>query len=220
MAEIHSHSLQELMQRVGFSSFRALSQASGVSEKQIRRLRQGKITQMRLETLDKLSRALQVSVMDLWPIVLSTPHASTDKEQVETVQERELANLRQEYERLQEKLTQQRQALWQEFQHSTLQVLEPLLLQLPTAAYAAQSNPAAPAIKLLPLLKPIDRLLEEWGIEAIAPVGAELPYDPQFHQLMEGTALPGEMVRVRYTGYRSGDRLLYRAKVSLLNRNS
>jgi molecular chaperone GrpE (heat shock protein) len=51
-------------------------------------------------------------------------------------------------------------------------------------------------------------------VEAIAPVGAEIPYDPQLHQLMEGNPQLGEIVKVRYTGYRQGDKLLYRAKVS------
>jgi len=37
-------------------------------------------------------------------------------------------------------------------------------------------------------------------VEAIAPVGAELSYDPQLHQLL-GRAQPGERVKVRYTGY-------------------
>jgi hypothetical protein len=34
------------------------------------------------------------------------------------------------------------------------------------------------------------------------------------HQLLEGTAQPGDLVKVRYTGYRQGDKLLYRVKVS------
>jgi molecular chaperone GrpE (heat shock protein) len=58
--------------------------------------------------------------------------------------------------------------------------------------------------------------LQEWGVEAIASVGSELPYDPQWHQLMEGIAQPGDLVKVRYTGYRIGEKLLYRAKVSSL----
>jgi molecular chaperone GrpE (heat shock protein) len=125
-----------------------------------------------------------------------------------------VGELRREYDRLQAQLLQQRQELWQEFQQSSVQVLESLLLQLPTAAYAAQQNPQAPAVKLLPLLRPIEALLQHWGIEAIAAVGSEVPYDPQQHQLMEGTAAVGDRVRVRYTGYRQGDKLLYRAKVS------
>ncbi|UBF25317.1 nucleotide exchange factor GrpE [Kovacikia minuta CCNUW1] len=214
MSEDYTPSLQQFMQRVGFSSFRALSQAAQVSEKQVRQLRRGEIAQMRLETLFKLSQALQVSVTDLLITFseLSTQPSAPSPQPSAHLQE--LADLKQEYKRLQDSLVQQKQEIWQEFQQSSLQILESLLLQLPTAAYAAQQNTQAPAVKLLPLLKPFDRLLQEWGVEQIAPVGAEVPYDPQLHQLMEGSADVGDRVRIRYTGYRQGDRLLYRAKVS------
>jgi len=119
-----------------------------------------------------------------------------------------------EYERLQRQLEDQRSHLHQEFQQATLQQLESLILQLPTALYAAQLNPQVPASRLTPLLRPLDQLLSAWGIEAIAPVGSEVPYDPQRHQLMEGIANVGDLVNVRYTGYVQGEKLLYRAKVS------
>ena len=213
MSQPDTHPLRPLMQAVGFSTYKALSQAAGVSEKQIRRLRQGTIAPTRVETLLKLSQALQISLTELVAVLQggnrhpSAPSSDTS---------RQLEDLRREYDRLQEKLVQQQTELRQEFQQSSLHILEPLLLQLPTAAYAAQQNPQAPAVKLLPLLKPIDRLVQEWGIEAIAQVGSEIPYDPQQHQLMDGQAEVGDPVRVRYTGYRWGDRLLYRAKVSPL----
>ena len=117
---------------------------------------------------------------------------------------KELSDLQDEYDRLQQQLVQQRQGLWLEFQQASVQMLESLLLQLPTAAYAAQQNPQAPAVKLLPLLRPLDQLLESWGIESIASVGDAVPYDPQQHQLMMGTAQPGDSVKIRYTGYRQG----------------
>lgn len=204
--------LQKLMQQVGFSSFKALSLAAKVSEKQIRALRQGKLETVRLQTLIQLSQALRVSIADLVSLVAA--EASVDNKQLSPDQEQDVAAFKQEYDRLLAKLDQQKQELWQEFQQSSLQTLESLLLQLPTAAYAAQQNPQAPAVKLLPLLRPIDALLQQWGIEAIAPVGSEVAYDPQQHQLMDGNAALGDRVRVRYTGYRQGEKLLYRAKVS------
>ncbi|NJP12207.1 MAG: helix-turn-helix domain-containing protein, partial [Leptolyngbyaceae cyanobacterium RU_5_1] len=51
IAPDHSQQLRQLMQRVGCSSFKALSQVAGVSEKQLRSLRRGRIAQMRVETL-------------------------------------------------------------------------------------------------------------------------------------------------------------------------
>ncbi len=52
----YTQKLQNLMQRVGISSFKALSRAAGVSERQILRLRQGKLEQMRVDVLLKLSQ--------------------------------------------------------------------------------------------------------------------------------------------------------------------
>jgi DNA-binding Xre family transcriptional regulator len=57
--------LQDLMQRVGVSSFKALSRAAGVSERQILRLRQGKLEQMRVDVLLKLSAVLEISLSEL-----------------------------------------------------------------------------------------------------------------------------------------------------------
>ncbi|MEW6494045.1 MAG: helix-turn-helix domain-containing protein [Cyanobacteriota bacterium] len=204
--------LQELMQPLGFRSYKQLSKNTGVSEKQLRRLRQGQISQMRVETLLKLSQALQVSVDELLAIFASEsipyPPSSARGEAAS------VEALRQEYQRLQQQLEQQKEILMQEFQQSSLQVLESWLVQWPTAAYAAQQNQQLPAVRLLPLVRPVEQLLQEWGVEAIASVGDEIPYDPHFHQLMEGIAQPGEIVKVRYTGYRHGDKLLYRVKVS------
>jgi DNA-binding Xre family transcriptional regulator len=201
--------LQQLMQRLGFSSYRQLSRSAGVSEKQLRRLRGGEVSQIRVETLLKLSQALQVSASELlatFSLESTAPASQVAGDEVEA--------LRQEYQRLQAKLEQQQETLRQEFQQSSLQTLESWLLQWPTAAHAAQQNPQLPAVRLVPLVRPMEQLLQEWGVEAIASVGSELPYDPQWHQLMEGTAQLGETVKVRYTGYRWKEKLLYRAKVS------
>jgi DNA-binding Xre family transcriptional regulator/molecular chaperone GrpE (heat shock protein) len=214
-----THQLQDLMQRVGISSFKALAVSAGVSERQLLRLRRGEVQQMRVDTLLKLSQALQLSLTELVVTFDSTGMPQIrlqDGEQLgqDAASSQESKQLKREYQRLQVQLEQQRQILWQEFQQSTLGVLESWLLQWPTAAHKAQENPQLPAVKLLPLLRPMTQLLHQWGVEAIAPVGAELPYDPQIHQLLAGTAQPGERVKIRYTGYRQGDKLLYRAQVS------
>ncbi|AOY78808.1 nucleotide exchange factor GrpE [Moorena producens JHB] len=200
----YSEQLRQLMAQVDIPSFRQLSLRADVSELQLRRLRKGQVSQMQVKTLLKVAEALQVSLNQL--LVLFLPDS------VSTLQQED-STLKQEYQRLEQQLEQQRETLMQEFQQSSLQVLESWLVQWPTAAYAAQQNQQLPAVKLLPLVKPVEQLLEKWGVEAIASVGQELPYDPQQHQLMSGTAQPGDRVRVRYTGYRIGDKLLHRAKV-------
>ncbi len=200
----YTSQLHDLMRSRGVSTFRELSQKAGISENQIRRLRQGQIGQMRLEPLQKLSQALQVSMTDLLTTFLAPKEAPTSS----------TASLQHEYQRLQSQLVQQRADLWQEFQQTSLQTLEPWLLQWSAAAYAAQQNPQLSAAKLLPLMRPIEQLLQQWGIAAIGVVGSEIPYDPHRHQLMSGTAEPGAFVRVRYAGYQQHDRLLHRVKVS------
>ena len=225
----YTERLRSQLQQAGLPSFRALARAAGVSDWQVSQLRQGRAAHMRVTVLTQLSQALQCSLLELLtdfskppdfselpdfserPLPHSSPHPDQPLQP-----SAEIAQLRQEYDRLQTQLIAQRQTLWQEFQQTSLQTLESLLLQLPTATYAAQQNPDIPAIRLLPLLRPIHKLLIDWGITAIAPVGTELPYNPQQHQLMDGTAQPGDLVRVRYTGYAQGDRLLHRAKVSLV----
>ena len=210
----HTQKLQDLMQQLSISSFKGLSRAAGVSERQILRLRQGKLEQMRVDVLLKLSSVLQMPLNEL---IATFSSVELLQEKTAPTQEllQEITNLRKEYDRSQLQLEQQREILLQELQQSSLQLLESLLLQWPTAAKTAQENPQLAAVKIVPLVqKPLEKLLQAWGVEAIAPVGAELPYDPQLHQLLEGTAQPGETVKVRYTGYLQGEKLLHRAKVS------
>ena len=197
--------LQRLMQQARLSSDRALSQKAGVSELELSRLRRGLALQTRVDILLKISQALQISLNEL---LATFAPGSVDLEQPAPTA------IQAEYQRLQATLDVQRESLMQEFQLSSLQILEFWMLQWPTAASKAQENHHLPAVKLLPLMRPVEKLLQEWGVEAIAPVGSSIPYNPQQHQLLEGTAQPGETDKVRYTGYRQGEKLLYRAKVS------
>lgn len=232
--------LERLMQQVGIPNLKQLSRLAGISQWQLTRLEYGLILKIPVEVLLKLANTLQISLDDLLNLfssdgVVSFPLSqeravgnklsiSDNTEEVETLKqdyqrlqqqmEKQRETLTQEFQLLQQQMEQQKDSLRQEFQHSSLQTLESWLVQWPTAAVSAQKNPKLSAIKLLPLLKPMAVLLKQWGVEAIACVGELVPYDPQFHQLMQGQAEPGERVRVRYVGYRQGDKLLYRAKVS------
>jgi transcriptional regulator with XRE-family HTH domain len=191
--------LRQLMQGVGISTYAELCQTTGVTEKVLRRLRRGAIGQMQIGTLQKIAQGLHLSAPEL--LAQFTDTAVTP-------------NLQPEYDRLHTQLQTQRTELLQEFQQSTLQTLESWMLQWPTAAHAAQQNPTAPAVKLLPLVRPVENLLTQWGIEPIGQVGATIAFDPQQHQVMGAMPNPGDPVRVRYVGYRQGDRLLHRVKVS------
>lgn len=211
--------LRSHMQSVGLESYRALSQKAGVSERQILRLRRGQAEQMRLESLMRLAQTLQCPVSQLIQEFTSR-HLSAEAEPkadstaVKTQPSSPEADLRQEYERLQTQLQQQKSDLTLEFQRDALYTLETWMTLWPTVVAKVQDNAEIPASRIVPLVRPVEQLLERWGIEAIATVGAELAYDPTQHQLMGGTAEPGQPVRVRNVGYRHQGKLLHRAKVS------
>ena len=197
--------LRQLMKLVGISSFQALSDRTGVSRRAIDRLRKGNAATLRYADLAKLAEALQIELNEFIPKFI--PESSSSA----------IADLQKEYKCLQQKLENQKQELRSQFERETIQQLESLLLQLPSAAHAAQNNPNMLAKNILPLLRPIDALLQKWGISVIGSVGAEVSYDPQKHQLMEGSSKidDWELAIVRYVGYMQGEKLLYRARVSL-----
>ncbi|TAE61241.1 MAG: nucleotide exchange factor GrpE [Nostocales cyanobacterium] len=216
--------LQHLMQKVGINNFKNLSLAAGVSERQILNLRTGKIKQMKIDILLKIAETLEISLTELITIFsdinIQKYHDISGNHQhhLDINSNQEIANFTKEYERVKIQLEQQKEILQQEFQQSTLQILESLLLFWPTAAEKAKENPQLAAVKILALVqKPLDKLLQTWGVETIASVGAEIPYDPKMHQILQGTAEVGEIVKVCYVGYRQGNKLLYRAKVNPKN---
>ncbi|MGP1386144.1 MAG: nucleotide exchange factor GrpE [Thainema sp.] len=223
-----SEKLRSRMQTVGLSSFRALAEAAGVSNWQVRQLRRGNVSVMRLAALQKLSQALNLSLPDFLQqftdelsdqssvqTAVPTSTVSATSQASPTAAAEPDASLKREYERLQRQLETQKSQLEEAFQRESLQQIESWLTFWPTAVRRVQENPDdIPIDKLLLLLRPIDKLLESWGVSTISEVDAEIPYDPQQHQLMNGDAEPGDLVKVRNVGYRHGDRLLHRAKVS------
>lgn len=207
--------LRQLMTAAEIPSFRQLCRVAGVSDWAVQQLRQGRIDAMRLATLQKLSQALGLSVAALlqnFGIVESEPPSGESDGAATRTQA-----LEQEYQRLQDQMERQKAQLHQQFQQEVLAAIEPWLLQWPTVVHAVDKNPDLPASRLVPLVQPIQALLEQWNITAIAPVGSEVPYDPQTQQLMAGAASPGDLVRIRYAGFKQGETLLHRAKVSLVS---
>ncbi|MFP4254082.1 MAG: helix-turn-helix domain-containing protein [Halothece sp.] len=180
----YTPALKKLMEQVKISNFKQLSQQAGVSEKQILNLRRGKIKQMRLEVLLSLSSVLSVSLTELVELFCS-----------ETISH------------------PREDALREKFEQESLEMIESWLLQWPTAVSAIAQNPDLPAKRVIKLLNPLEKLIQSWGVSRIGQVGEEVPYDPKQHQLLSGNVTAGETVRVRYVGYKKGDKLLYRAKV-------
>lgn len=211
-----TESLQRVMQQANISSQRALAEKANVSRWQIQQLRQGNIETMRLSVLKKLAVALDCSLSDLLQIfALEQPEQTMQPAEKDNRDDATL--LRQEYVRLEKRLEQQRSHLQQQFQVDSLQILESWLTYWPTASKAAIDRDGFDAKKLLPLVKPVERLVESWGVTAIGTVGEQLAYDPSQHQLARGTANPGDLVRISHVGYRHRESLLQRVKVVPLN---
>lgn len=212
---IFTERLQDLMQRVDILSFKSLSRVADISQWQVLQLRKGNIAKMRLEVLLKISNILKVSLNDLVTNFSPDNHVQSESPNSQKYLLKQIEELKNEYQRVSLTLSQQRQVLQQEFQQSSLQTLESLLLQWPTVVYKVKENPELAAIKILPLVnQSLEKLLQAWEVTAIAFVGAEIPYNPQLHQLTEGTAESGEIVKVRRVGYMHYDTLLHRATVA------
>ncbi|AFZ12889.1 hypothetical protein Cri9333_2010 [Crinalium epipsammum PCC 9333] len=126
----------------------------------------------------------------------------------------EIEELRQECLRLREQLQQQNIQLTTEFQESTFKQIQTLLTNYPSLRPMVQVKPELPAKNIISLLTPLDNLLSTWGYELIGQAWEQVEYDPQLHQPDNSDIQPGELVFVRFVGYRQGERILVPAKVS------
>lgn len=128
--------------------------------------------------------------------------------------QQQLHELQQQCLRLRDELHQQKTQVTADCQDATFESLQSLLTNYPSAAQMAQVKPDLPARNLLALLTPLDNLLQSWGIEPIGIPWEAVPYDPYIHQADADDITPGEVIYIRFVGYRQGDRLLCPARVS------
>lgn len=207
--ETNKQLLQELMQQAGITDIDELSRLANVARLQLIRIQRGLIHNISVGAIARIAGVLDVS-LDRFVATFSDRYSYEPQPSLNN----ELAACRQEYQQLQQAMNDQQATLAAKFQQESLEIIESWLLQWPTATAAVQQNPQLPATRLLSLVEPVEQLLKEWNVETIAAVGEEIPYDPQYHELMKGSAQPGELVKVRYVGYQQQDKLLYKAKVS------
>ncbi|MEB3174914.1 MAG: helix-turn-helix domain-containing protein [Cyanobacteriota bacterium] len=197
--------LADLMAAVQIETLEELSRRSGLTEWQLRRAEWGLLPKLSLEAAQRLAETLHISLGELSQNlggVSGQPQSNSEA-------------LARECQRLQGELAGQSRRLEEEFRRSALQILEPWLRQWPSAVSAAEVKPDWPARKLVPLARPVFALLEAWGVESLGAVGEIVAYDPQWHEVLEGAEpAPGEPAQIRYSGYRQGESLLFRAKVS------
>lgn len=205
------------MQQCQIPSFRQLADRAEVSLWQVQQLRWGNIEQMRIAPLSRLATALEVNLVEL--LAKAGIPLSPLVRQSSSEVDRTLAALQAECQHLQKTLQEQEQDLRQQFQREALHQLEPWLKNWPKVIHATtHGKPDLLATKILPLLHPLDQMLQDWGVESIGHIGEVLPYDPQVHQLRGSLPQGGErvLVEVQCPGYRHGEIVLHRAEVKVL----
>jgi len=195
MAPDYTPELKKLMYERGITSFSSLAKTTGISRQKLQQLRQGNLQKFRLEELQQLSQTLSISLPKL--LVTFAAINLDDQEPEQGYSSGRLTPT----------------LLLQEFQQTSLQTLETWLLQWEKLAHHVRHHPEFPAIKLLPFIRPVEQLIQSWGVEAIAPIGAEIPYNPQGHRLQAGIASPGDLVKVVSPGYIKEGKLLHRSEV-------
>lgn len=210
--ETNKQLLQDLMQQVNISNLDELSRVAQVARLQLIRIQRGLILNLSVGAIARIAQALNISIDSL--VETFVEQSAVNLESKPPEDNDALTACQQEYQKLQQEMLQQQEFLEAEFQKTSLETIESWLLQWPTAATAVRKNPQLPAVRLLSLVEPVEQLLKQWNVETIASVGEQLSYDPQCHQLLKGTAQPGDLVEVRYVGYKQEDKLLYKAKVS------
>lgn len=125
-----------------------------------------------------------------------------------------ILDLEKQCQQLKNNLEKQSSQLNDDFQDTTFEQINSLLTNYPTAKVMIKVKPDLPAKNLVALFKPLDNLLSYWGFQTIGKPWEQIPYNPQLHQPDSQDILVGELVYVRFIGYRKGDRIIYPAKVS------
>ncbi len=202
-AKNYTDELQQIMKAASIPSYRALATQAEVSRWQIQQLRAGAIANMKVAVVLNLADALNISINELMHR-FGLEHEALAADSA----------LRQEYERLQGQMIAQMDGARSQFQSESLQTLETWLTQWPTIAKRAKDRGKdVPAANILSFVKPVEKLMAEWEVAAIASVDDHIPYDPNLHQLKGDTADPGELVHVTHTGSLHKGNLLHRAEV-------
>lgn len=194
------------------SSWAQLQRTASMSRYRIQQLRQCQLSSWPLQALQSLCQALDISLTELLvgAQVISpnsvgpsnSPHPS------------EIAS-----KGIESSGTSDQQSLLQQpstpalHRQATLQALEPLLRQLPTAAFAVQHH-NLPASHLLKIMQPLESLLADWDVIALGNVGQVVPFDPTWQTPLTDAEYERDTpVSIRYVGYRVGRRTWLKAQV-------
>ncbi|BAQ64470.1 hypothetical protein [Geminocystis sp. NIES-3709] len=185
--------------------------------------------------IQKLEKQLEIKINNL---AFATEKIKALQEELQTVSDRleynqdkykkseqesktKVDNLENQIERLEKKCLELNQEienlpikLIRDWQQKSFESLQTLLANYPTAKIMVKLKPELPAKNVITLLKPLDKVLIQWGIESIGKPWEKVSYNPQIHYSDEENLIPNEMVYIRFVGYRQQEKILLPAKVS------
>ncbi|WP_017307250.1 nucleotide exchange factor GrpE [Spirulina subsalsa] len=126
----------------------------------------------------------------------------------------QVQQLQQQCRRMRAELQQGTEQIRGDIKTEVFEQLQTLLMNFPTACTMAEAKPNLPAKNLIALFTPLKNLLQTWGYEPIGSAWEQVIFDPQIHQGDRNDIQAGDLVYIRFVGYREGDRILCPAKVS------
>lgn len=220
---LHDTLLLEWMNNEGIPNWKALRQKSGLSSTALWRLRDGEVAKLKFSELRQIATVLSIPLVELLEkLGLPVEHPELEARRQECTQLASLLQqvskakeaLHQEGLRLHQELQQQRLELTAVLRESTFEQLQTLLTNYPSIHSLVSIKPELPAKNLLSLFTPLDNLLSAWNYEQIGKPWQQVPYDPQIHQPDAADIAAGELVYIRFVGYKHKGRILCPAKVS------
>lgn len=127
----------------------------------------------------------------------------------------EIGALREEYERLRQQEKRELDSAVNAGFDALARRLAPLLSQLATMESMAGGERAPRLEDVLKLFDMQEKVLADGGLVRIGAVGEETAFDTRWHQRIGGAEVDdGDMIRVRFIGYRMGENVLLKAMVS------
>jgi len=197
------------MNQLDIADWEDLAAQAGLTRFGLRLVRRGDVKNLSLEQLRRLATVLNLNFQEFDRNFAALPTSTT-----EATDATEIAELRQQCLRLREELQQQKTQLTIDFRNATFEQLQTLLTNYPSARKMAEAKPDLPAKNLSALFTPLENLLKSWNWEMIGSAWEQVTYNPQLHQPDVEDITEGELVYVRFVGYRDGERILAPAKVS------
>ncbi|MEP0916308.1 molecular chaperone GrpE [Leptolyngbya sp. DQ-M1] len=128
--------------------------------------------------------------------------------------EAQIEELKQQCVRLRSQLEIQSVQTQQDSKTKAFEQIQSLLTQYPSVRQITETKPDLPARNLVGMFTALDNLIQFWGYQTIGKPWEQVEFDPQLHQGDVADLAPGELVYVRFVGYRSSSQILVPAKVS------